>query len=324
MIPNTPSLNLVVHAVTERLSKILAPVLLGCVLAAAPATADTLITFDDPTLFQHPHPLQTTTGGMFYDGDPGATLSNEERTNSDGWSYGGTDFANNFTAADFGDQTFTFWDGWSFSNVNNPDTPGVGNQYATITGTGIGGDGFYALAFGNGATFTVPEGQRPASVNVTNTAYTYFSMLNGDSFAKPFGGDTGNDPDFLRVTFRGFSSAGGEGEVTGEVPVFLGDYRGDASEDFLLDTWSEIDLSGLGNARSVTLEFDGTDTSGAFLNTPTYVAIDNLLVTAVPEPSGVAGLILLGTLLYGSARGSRRRRRSIASRISTDTIRTDS
>ena len=52
---------------------------------------------------------------------------------------------------------------------------------------------------------------------VTNTTFAFLSMQNGDEFAKQFGGDDGNDPDFFKVTFRGFDEENTQGNITGEV-----------------------------------------------------------------------------------------------------------
>ena len=37
---------------------------------------------------------------------------------------------------------------------------------------------------------------------VTNGTYAYLSMLNGDAYAKKFGGVSGNDPDWFKLTIR--------------------------------------------------------------------------------------------------------------------------
>ncbi len=118
-------------------------------------------------------------------------------------------------------------------------------------------------------------------------------MLNGDSFAKKFGGISGNNPDFFRETLTGYHSPGAIGTSIGSVTVNLADFTfAGNSQDFILSSWNNIDLSGIGSARSVGLSFASSDVGGFGINTPLYVALDNLSLTAVPEPSSLILLAL--------------------------------
>jgi hypothetical protein len=75
------------------------------------------------------------------------------------------------------------------------------------------------------------------------------------------------------------------------VSVALADFRfADNRQDFILDQWQTVDLSPLAGARSVGLTFESTDVGDFGFNTPTYLAMDNIRLSAVPEPSG-RGLI---------------------------------
>lgn len=200
----------------------------------------------------------------------------------------GVVFNNSFT--DTG--TFTFWSGFSFSNVNDTSTPGFGNQYAAYTGTDVSGDGNYAVAFPT-AFIDLPLGQSIGSIRVTNTTYAALSMLNGDTFAKQFGGVTGDDPDFFDVIFTGYTGSGASGSETGTVSFRLADYTfTDNSNDYIVDTWELVDLTGLGDANSIGISFASSDAGSFGINTPTYVALDNLVI--VPEPSSLAILALSG------------------------------
>lgn len=239
------------------------------------ARAD-LVTFDELTTW-------TATGptGSYFNGNSGIG------PNTNGWSSGGVFFGNSFNTSPWGD----FWNGFAYSNVNAPTTPGFENQYAANQPTGVGGGGNYAVAYSGSQAFW--NMQRPSvlqSVYLTNTAYTMYSILDGDQFAKKFGGASGDDPDFFSVRFEGFDSLGGSGSSTGFVDFFLADYRfDDNSLDYVVRDWTQVDLSSLGAVQSVRLTFNSSDISVfngvEFINTPTYVAIDNLAISAVPEPS---------------------------------------
>jgi hypothetical protein len=227
----------------------------------------------------------------FYNGGP--------VTNTNGWSSNGVHFGNSYNSS-FGG----FWNGWSYSNVNNTTTPGFTNQYAAFTGTGFGGGGNYAVGYdGSHDYINLPPGAVPASARVTNTTYAALSMLNGDSFAKKFGGPTGNDPDFFSVVFTGYDAPNGTGNVTGTpVEFFLADYRfANNSLDYVVNTWELVDLTPLGNAASLRISFTSSDVGAFGINTPSYVALDNL--TLIPEPG------FAWALLGGVAGGFMRRRR---------------
>ena len=145
-----------------------------------------------------------------------------------------------------------------------------------------------------------------ASIDVSNTTYAALSMLQGDSFAKKFGGDSGNDADFLKLTFIGLNAANQE---TGRVDFYLADYRfADNSLDYVIGSWTSVNLSSLGTVAALKFELSSSDNGDFGMNTPAYFAIDNLAVTAVPEASSLA-MMLVG--LVGVAGATALRRRSL-------------
>ena len=260
------------------MKRLLSLSLAASLASAAHGQTTTVIDFNDLSLATD----------SFFNGGP--------LTNTDGWSSGGAFFSNSFTDA----TSFTFWSGASYSNVDDPTMPGFGNQYAASPGVDATPDGpedsgIYAVLDPTATSFIdLPAGQTIQSASVTNTTYAALSMQTGDAFAKAFGGVTGDDPDLFTVTFIGRDATGGLGNITGEVEFVLADYRfADNTQDFIVDTWESVDLTGLGDARSITFAFSSTDTGQFGINTPTYVALDDLIV--VPEPT--AGFALLGGAL---------------------------
>lgn len=240
------------------------------ILVTSTARADTIVDFEDLTL-----------------------PANSAVNNSGGFVTQGASFNNSF------DSTFNFWSGWSYSNVNDPNTAGFGNQYAAITGTGHGGGGIYGVAYDgspNESFINLPDGTNPISAYVTNTAYAYYSMLNGDQFAKQF--TTG---DFFKLQITGYSDPGASGSALGTVDFFLADYT--SPTDHPVNTWSLVDLSSLVGARSLGFALSSSDNDPVFgMNTPAYFAFDDLRLvpTAVPEPGSLAllacGLAAIGAL----------------------------
>lgn len=253
--------------------------------AMSSSASAAVVDFSDPTL----------AADSFYNGGPA--------TNSAGWSSGGATFGNDFT--DFGGG-FNGWNGFAYSNVNDPTTAGFGNQYAAYTGTGLGGSGIYAVAYSGSAAFVdLPAGANVQSVYLTNTTYAALDMLHGSAFSKQFGGVSGDDADFLDVIITGYDGLGGMGSTTGAVVFRLADYTfADNSQDYIVDVWSFVDLTPLGSAASLRFTWASSDVGVFGINTPTYVALDNLSYTVIPEPAGVAGLA--GLVMLGFTAGRRR------------------
>ena len=221
-------------------------------------------------------------GESFYNGSDGAG----------GFTSGEAFFNNVYT--DFGGG-FYAWSGWSCSNMTDTTTPGYGNQYSAITGGGAKGSDNYGIAFGtnpNDIRIDLPPATAPRSLLVTNTTYAYLAMLHGDAFSKKFGGPGGNDPDYFRLIITGWNATH---DPVGAVVFYLADYRfEDHARDYLVDTWTEVDLSALAAASALSLELESSDVGPFGMNTPAYFAMDNL--RAVPEPITI-GLLGFGALV---------------------------
>lgn len=234
------------------------------------------------------------------------TASFEDKVLPPNSYYNGSDLAGGFTSGTvfFNNNyypTFDVWSGWSYSNVKDVTTAGFTNQYAAYalpTGGGVGNAGNFGVAFNfdvGDARIVLPAGSHPLTVSITNTTYTALSMLHGDSFAKKFGGPTGNDPDFFLLTIQGRDS---NNSLTGSIPFYLADYRfANNALDYVVNQWTNVDLSSLPtNTSSLTFDLTSTDVGMFGMNTPSYFALDQLTL-AVPEPGSLA---LLGTLLVSS------------------------
>ena len=246
----------------------------------------------------------------FFNGGPSA--------NSDPWISGGAEFENRFT--DFGGG-FTGWEGWAYSNVQDLVTAGFTNQYAvysqsgTAAGFGSGNSRTYALAFpgsvkdSNASVLTFGARSQVHAVDLANTTYALLALRDGNDGGANFVSQY-QDGDFLRLHITGFDGPGATGNATGSVAFDLANYGGaGAEDDFILNDWTTLDLSQLGQVQSLRFSMDSNviDSFGGidFLNTPAYVAVDNLSFSVVPEP---ASPLAISAALAGGAILRRRRR----------------
>ena len=187
-------------------------------------------------------------------------------------------FPNNYDTA-FGG----YWDGWSISTMRDDSTSGYANQYSAIAGGGKSADTYVVgyPSFSEGLYVEIKPYLdtriKLESMQVCNNAYAYYSMLNGDGFAKKFGGSSGEDPDYLILHIM----LEIEGQVIDTIDFYLADYTSaDSSEDYIVDEWTEVDLSVFDTSTYsnavLRFGFSSSDTSFGFINTPTYVCVDDL------------------------------------------------
>ncbi len=229
----------------------------------------------------------------------GALTHQADYNSTLGFSSGGAFFNNTYT--DFGGGSFS-WSGFALSRETNTTTPGFGNQFSAVAGSGAGGSLQYAVSFVDDFNptprITLAAGERPVSMQIVNTTYPALSMKNGDSFAKKFGGATGNDPDFFKLTVNGLNTSN---QSTGSLDFYLADYRfANNALDYIVTTWTNVDLTSLGaSTQALTFTLASSDNGSFGMNTPAYFAVDN--VTTVPEPSS-AVLLAVGLLAFSTRR----------------------
>jgi MYXO-CTERM domain-containing protein len=283
---------------------------LAVLLTGASLSAE-VINFENLTLPPGSHFVGPVPGGAV-DTDPfGGTRTTGEFTS------GSLNFFNQFV--DYG--AFTSWNAFGYSNETDTTTPGFGNQYSTFAGADhtATGAGVFGIAFGyvdNLVTptltalqglpsFTVPAGMMATGAYLTNITYAALSMQNGDAFAEKFGGASGTDPDYLRVKAYGVDAGG---NVLGNSPEFyLSDFRfSNSADDYILSSWEWFDLSSLAGAAKVYFNMETSDVGPFGSNTPTYFAIDDISLEAVPEPSSA----LLAVAAAGMLWRARRRKNS--------------
>jgi len=174
-----------------------------------------------------------------------------------------------------------FWsNGFAYSNMNDTLTSGYVNQYAAITGEGSNSSSNYAVFYqgygtNNKIKFLGAQYYKPQGYYITNSTYAFNSMRDGDGFAKKFGGTTGNDPDWFKLTIYGYVN----GTVSDSVEFYLADFRdANNANDYIIKDWQWVNLQPLNFADSIDFLLTSSDMGSFGMNTPAYFCMDDLTI----------------------------------------------
>ena len=210
---------------------------------------------------------------------------------------GGVSFSNSYN------QNFGSWSGFAYANQTDTTTAGFGNQYSSYAGSGRGDANFgvesgYLDQAGFDPTsaaqlaqlpyLTLPTGASVTEAYVTNVTYVALSLLNGDAFAKKFGGATGNDADFFKLSAYGTDAAGNV--LPNSAETYLADYRfANNAQDYVLQNWTRFDLTPLASAHRIYFNLSSSDVGSFGMNTPALFALDSLAYTITNQPPVLVG-----------------------------------
>ena len=89
-------------------------------------------------------------------------------------------------------------------------------------------------------------------------------IKNGNPYAKALN----EQGSYFGVQIEGYNAS----ILTSTVKIDL------ARDGKVVEDWKTVDLSELGAVDSVVFKFDGSDSGAYGLNTPAYVAIDNVVI----------------------------------------------
>ena len=230
-------------------------ILLGMFLLSTQSVWAEIVTFDDLTLAPDTYYNGSDAAGLFE--STGVTFNN------------------------FYDNTYgPYWEGFAYSNTTDTTTLDYTNQYSAITGAGADGSSTYGVGYvgfyGIIPTISFVDEVNLSETYITNSTYAFLAMQEGLAPAKKFGGDTGDDPDWYLLTITGKDA---NGIVTNVIEFYLADFRfADNSQDYIVDDWTAVDLSGLGLVKTVEFSVSSSDTGDYGINTPTYFAIDSIAI----------------------------------------------
>lgn len=177
------------------------------------------------------------------------------------------------------------WDGFAYSQKSDVTTADFSNQFSVFdAGNGLNKFALFYPPYDHETYASFPSGIEylVKSISVCNSTYAALTMKNGDgSFSKKFGGPSGNDKDWFKLTIIGFNAAG---DSTNAVNFLLADYRSDNNaNDVIISEWTSVDLSPLGKINKLTFRFSSTDNSPLGMNNPAYVCLDNVKYEVVVQ-----------------------------------------
>ncbi len=172
---------------------------------------------------------------------------------------------------------YGYWGGFTASNRTDLNQTGLNAQYTAVPGIGYDGSSQYAVAYTYGLETEVyaADGQSHTVTGcyVTNNLWAYQDIFEGSMGQTPFGGLTGDDPDWFKLTATGKNASG---QTIGELDFYLADYRfANNEDDYVVDTWEWFDLSPLGSVASISFSLSSTKSNYGGMITPAYFCMEN-------------------------------------------------
>lgn len=182
-----------------------------------------------------------------------------------------------------------FWSsGWAASAVYDSSTAGFNNQYGCAGYKGYNNSNIFVVGTSTSyapLTLRLTDsliGKTVSGFYVCNSTYAYKAMKNGDAFARKFGDTSGTGcncaqgtyPDWFKLTVKKYSGGSLQND---SVEFYLADYRfANGIQDYILNTWTWINLATLGNVDSLQFTLHSSDYGSFGMNTPAYFCLDDL------------------------------------------------
>lgn len=204
---------------------------------------------------------------------------------SGGFSSGGVTFNNQFGTFPGGD----FWLDNAYSNQTswNPldvfadgsDTVLLQNPDGSAN-VGIDGSATWGVVTGTTARLAAPTGFGFQTLNLHNTQTAGEIIANGNDFSRPF-----TATDVFSVTINELEEVVDEFGQTTFVVVDSTDRIDLTVNGMPRQDWFEVDLTStsVAGASLIGFEFFSTDTGDFGINTPAFVAVDNIELVEVEE-----------------------------------------
>ena len=224
---------------------------------------------------------------------------------TNGKAFGPLTFSNNYSVFYYDTNAYESWNGFAISRASDTDLghADLNNQFSAC----CTGKTAYAIAFdGSGdwegaplpptIEFAVPA--IPVSCELALTTYTLGSILNGDTYARPFA-----DGDHFDLTVSAYDAGG---YLVGATIVPLADYRG--GTPLLFTNWTEVALAVSSPVSRLVFTLSTTDMSWGYPNTPFYFALGDLSFRYAGGEEGISqdddDILSWATVLHHYERGA--------------------
>lgn len=165
-----------------------------------------------------------------------------------------------------------WWSGFAWSNQTSSEFNSLNDQYHSAVGGGHE-SAQYLVSFVDSYTPNYIDitnrkaGDVIRGFYITNAAYTYSSVLNGDGYSEKF-----EKGDFLKLIVIGKHAD----NTTSQVEYYLADYRSEnTAEHYAVNTWEWLDLSSLGAVTELKFAIEGSQNNNYGLLTPSYFCMDD-------------------------------------------------
>ncbi len=199
---------------------------------------------------------------------------NTTKEGENSWTSGGYTFGTYYSNA-YG---YDYYSNFVVSNNKNTDGTGDTKPYQS-TASGAKNGNNYAVYYwsdyykDNYTDVVLNEAATVSGFWVCNTTYTAYAVKYGNNPSKIFG-----QGDYFKLTMTGYDA---NGEVTGTVDQMLVDCTV-ADNWVCVKDWRWVDLTSLGNVKSIKFSMSSSDTGNFGINTPLYFCMDDFGGTA-PE-----------------------------------------
>lgn len=193
------------------------------------------------------------------------------------------------------DKPFSYWDGgFSYTNKQDSTNGNFSNLYNCRALKGYNNSNFYVTGKDHGIIKIKSPYNKVDGFYITNTTYAYKSMKNGDAFAKKFGGPSGNDPDWFKITAKGYLNGSLKSDSS---EFYLADYRfSNNANDYIVQGWQWFNTANLGQVDSIQFFMYSSDVGSFGINTPLFFSIDDFTTSqsfvGIAENSIAANLFL--------------------------------
>lgn len=194
--------------------------------------------------------------------------------------WNGSDLSGSFTSGmlnclNYTDSVYFSWDGFACSSKVDTSTVGYTNQYSVCTTSGAGGSQKFAVLYApdfysrDSAVCSFQQAVSLQSLMINNSTYVYKAIKEGrDGYTNLTGFEAG---DYFYVTVTGFDE---NGMKTNSTDIYLADFRN--GQSYVCNRWTSINLSTLGNVKTLSFRFTSSDMGDWGSNTPMYCCIDNI------------------------------------------------